>query len=149
MAVKWTELKTLTLNKLPVPAPWLVVLHDFSGHTHLRVEAEGSWQAQGSGLPVCSPDGLPSIAVPDAELVFDGCRFGALLGKVGGSSAAHFTPSERAAAVAADVPFALGSYCVIAVPDKVLGPLYVGFNAMWRPIEIDSLTVKISGATVP
>jgi hypothetical protein len=45
--------------------------------------------------------------------------------------------------------FAIGSHCVTSVPEKSIGPLFVGFNCLARPVNVVRLKIVIAGATVP
>jgi hypothetical protein len=45
--------------------------------------------------------------------------------------------------------FAIGSHCVTSVPEKSIGPLFVGFNCLARPVNVVRLKIVIAGATIP
>jgi hypothetical protein len=99
----------------------------------------------GERAPGPGPDGLPGLTLPEDQLIIKDCRFAALIGKIGGSSAIHFMPKEPAALIA-DQPFAVGSVCVLKVPTGTFGPLFLGFNAKARPVRIETLKATIWGA---
>jgi hypothetical protein len=146
MVINWTELKSYELANKSVDAPWLMVIESVGDATHLKIEAEGQWNAPGSVLPACGADGLAGIVLPDNQLILSGCRFGALIGKFGGSSAIHHTPAQPGVSPAADEAFAIGTFCLLKLPVDTLGPLFVGFNAISRPMQVAALKVKVSGA---
>jgi len=157
MVVKWSELTVYEKKKEEdVVAPWLMVLESVGDNTHLKIESEGEWRVLGSFLPACGPDGLAGLILPNDQLVVAGCRFGALIGKFGGSSAAHRTAQPDASAAdataqsdtstRADEPFATGAFCLLKLPTGVIGPLFIGFNTPSRPVRVTKLTVKVSGA---
>jgi len=130
---------------------WLAVCHDFRGATHLRVTAGGEW---GSQAPtVWGPDGDIASLGGGATLILAGAPLGALIGKVGGSSASlgptppPATGSPPPAALGQDQAFLIGGTCVFAVPAGARGPLFIGFNTIRRPLDIRTLTVLVEGAT--
>lgn len=145
MIVNWSELATFRKEGEEMAAPWLMALESLGDATHLKIEAEGDWKTAGSVLPACGPDGLASLTLPDAELIVPGCRFGALIGKLGGSSAIHHTPEQPGAALVADEPFAIGAFCILKLPQEMFGPLFISFNVRSRPVSVTALKVKISG----
>jgi hypothetical protein len=152
MAIEWKELKTYGISDREVSALWIAVLDTFEGQTHLQITAEGRWTAMGGSLAECGPDGLAGVPLIPERLIVADCPVGALIGKIGGSSAAATT----AAAVPANPPsiddgkaFAIGSHCLTSVPEKSIGPLFVGFNCLARPVKVVRLKVVVSGATVP
>jgi hypothetical protein len=145
MLDKWKLLATYSIPAKDVEAPWLMAVASFDDATHLKLEAIGKWEPAGSVLPPCDPDGLPGFKAADDRLVVRSCRFGALIGKVGGSSASHHTPDTSAATPAIGEPFGIGTVCILKLPDKAIGPLFVSFNAVDRPIKVTSLSVTIHG----
>lgn len=144
VAMTWTPLLVghPWINR-DVPVPWLMVLEDLVGlATYLRFRASGVWTTM-AGLPGCGPDGLVGQSFPDDRLIVPDCPVGALIGRIGGSSA-----TLKAAAPAADSgeskPFPIGCNAVIKLPDKVVGPLFIGFNILLRPIHVERLTLDIT-----
>ncbi|WP_027154886.1 hypothetical protein [Mesorhizobium sp. WSM2561] len=146
MIVNWSEVATYRKAGEEVTAPWLMALESLGDATHLKIEAEGEWKPAGSVLPACGPDGLASLTLPDTQLILPGCWFGALIGKLGGSSAIHHIPEPAAAALVADEPFAIGAFCMLKLPQDTFGPLFISFNVRSRPVSVTALKVKISGA---
>jgi hypothetical protein len=161
MNIEWCELIGCVMHDESVTAPWLMVLESVSDATHLKIEAEGEWKMEASVVPGCGPDGLAGFGLPGDQLVMAGCRYGALIGKIGGSSAAHRAPAQAAAAagaapgagqgagaVAVDEPFAIGAFCLHKLPGEPSGPLFIGFNTLWRPIGVKAMKLRIFGGRV-
>ena len=147
MAIQWIELTKLTIPAGEVLQPWTLAIETIGDATHLKLESVGEWKVQSSVLPYGGPDGLARPIMPDAELVLAKCPYCALIGKLGGSSAMHTPAADGAAGLVADQPFAIGRLCVMAVPSGVLGPLFVGFNAVLRPINVKTpVVLTVSGA---
>jgi len=116
-----------------------MALEQFGVATHLKFVVTGRWVAM-AGLDPCGPDGIYTSAVPDDRLMLAECAAGALIGRVGGSSA---TVKFAATASADSKPFAVGSYAVVKLPDAAVGPLFLGFNILGRPVRVESLNVEI------
>ena len=146
MVINWAELVVYDEANKDADAPWLMVLESVGDATHLRVQAEGTWNAIGSVLPACGPDGLAGLTLPDNQLVISGCRFCALIGKIGGGSAMHHAPVQPGTSLAADEPFAIGAFCLLKLPPDTFGPLFLGFNKLLQPIHIATRKVRVSGA---
>jgi hypothetical protein len=144
ISLTWTRLGTsaFTVAAGPVDAPWLVAHEDLIGAmTHLKLKARGAWTPL-AGLPECGPDGLMGQSFPEDRLLLKDCPLGALIGRIGGSSAT-LKVTEVAADSGEGKPFAIGCHAVIKLPDKVVGPLYLGFNVPVRPLVLKSLEVEI------
>jgi hypothetical protein len=142
----WKLLSTFKLGAESVVKPWFVALEDFGAATaYLKLKADGKWTPM-TGLSACGPDGLTGQSFDDNRLLVSDCAVGALIGRIGGSSA-----SLKAAAPAVDSgevkPFAVGTNAVLKLPTNVIGPLYLGFNILLRPVAVDSLTVDIFGSS--
>ena len=161
MNIQWSELIGVGIRDDDLVAPWLMVLESLDDSTHLKIEAEGDWKVEASVAPSCGPDGLPGFTLPGDQLVMAGCRYGALIGKIGGSSAAHRAPAQAAAAagaapgagqgagaVAVGEPFAIGAFCLHKLPGEPSGPLFIGFNTLWRPIGVKAMRLRIFGGRV-
>jgi hypothetical protein len=99
----------------------------------LRFSATGKWSVL-AGVE-CGPDGLPGFPLPYDKLLVPTAPPGALIGKLGGSTA-----DQKDGTI-----FTIGSFAVFAVPDKSSGPLYIGVNAIpGAPIsKLDELELKI------
>jgi len=144
----WTVLAAagnFTQQPGTVAAPWFPVMETLAGIPSLRIKATGSWNAIAGMLPGCGPDGVAGLVFDSTQLMLAGCPAGALLGKFGGSSASYVPPPAGSTAIAEGQPFAIGSYCVVKVPDNTLGPLFVGFNIVHRPVEVTAaLTLEFA-----
>jgi hypothetical protein len=145
--MEWTELTEFVLSDQDVSAPWLMTIESVGDSTHLKFQAEGQWKMSASVMPDCGPDGLPGLTLP-SDQIMAGCRYGALIGKLGGSSAGHVTPAQPGTTLAAEEPFPIGVMCLQRIPAGMGGPLFVGFNALWRPIRVKQLKLRILGTRV-
>ncbi len=160
MVIDWKELKTFEISNRDVSAPWIPVLEAFGAATHLQITAEGGWIAMGGSLAECGPDGLAGLPLIPERLIAADCPVGALIGKIGGSSAAATAATSAPVTAATSAPanppptdegkaFAIGSHCVTRVPEKSIGPLFVGFKCLARPVNVVRLKIVIAGATIP
>jgi hypothetical protein len=160
MNIEWCAIGVFTRNDETVVAPWLIALESLRDSTHLKIEAEGEWTMVASVIPGCGPDGLAGFGLPSDQLVLPSCRYGALIGKLGGSSAAHRAPpaanpagggapAPAAGTLATDEPFPIGATCLHKFPDGVSGPLFIGFNTLWRPIQVQTIKLRIFGGRLP
>jgi hypothetical protein len=125
---------------------WLFVLEGFGEANILRIKATGKWTPL-EGLPACGPDGLMSMNYPDTGLILSDCSVGALLGRIGGSSASIKAASADPAA-GETKPFPIGTSCIYRLPEKAIGPLFVGFNCLSRPVRIDTIDVSVETARI-
>ena len=142
-----TRAETLTLRDEAIKWPWCVAAPMLRDVTYLRITAAGSWIAAGEQLMPFPPDGHMGLPIHSDKLLLPDTPVGALIGRIGGSSASLvITPSATGDALLASQTFAIGSHCVIAVPERLLGPLFVGFNWKPRPIMVKELTVSVFGA---
>jgi len=150
----WTQI-TLDL-KVPedngvksIASPWLLALAVIDDCDHLRIEADGEWQLL-PGLDVkCGPDGRGDIPIADTGLILPACPPGALIGKIGGSSAAiEQRPDDADAAAVLPALFAIGKTCMVPLEKMPHGPLFIGINIALRPLTIDRIELKIFGATI-
>ena len=137
--IKFTSIATFSRANTDIVEPWLVALEEFGVATHLKFVVTGRWVAM-AGLEPCGPDGIYTSAVPDDRLMLTECAAGALIGRVGGSSA---TVKFPATATAESKPFAVGSRAVVKLPDAAVGPLFLGFNILVRPLKVVALDVEI------
>src|SRR5713226_9672888 len=67
----------------------------------------------------CTADGDPKAPLNPATCLFADAPPGALIGKIGGSTAGKTDGTKL---------FVVGSYCVIELEDKAKGPLYLTMN---------------------
>ncbi len=143
-SLTWTTLKTFTLPQQAVAVPWLMALENFGRVTnYLKLTAKGQWTPM-SGFAACGPDGLTGQTFPEDRLLVTDCPVGALIGRIGGSSASLKTPNPVVEA-GEGKPFPVGSFTILKLPDKAVGPLFLGFNVLFRPVDLTSLEVTIEG----
>lgn len=139
----------------PIIKPWLLVVPGMRDYTHLRIQAEGSWAQPNGPIGACGPDGLASIPAQSNALAVKDCGVGALIGKLGGSSASLTMPPASSGATPAPPPpslaegaaFAIGSHCIVALPPNFMGPLYISFNGLSRPVLVMALEIRVDGAS--
>ncbi len=144
-AVNWTELQTINITPGPIDWPWRVAVETLRDITYLQIESQGSWEAAGNHLKPFSPDGHVGLPIQSDRLILPDCPAGALIGRIGGSSATFATVAVGAAA-AESRPFAIGSHCLVPIPSGSVGPLFIGFNWMPRPLTINTLKIIIRGS---
>jgi hypothetical protein len=148
--IAWTELTRYQLAQGAaahrIDAPWIAVVHDLAEATLIRISATGTWSPL-AGLPQCQPDGLVGMSYPEAGLVITDCAVGALIGRVGGSSAS--LKAATADTTAGETkPFPIGKRCVLRLPQNALGPIFIGFNCLARPVNVVSIEVTFESAHV-
>lgn len=114
---------------------WNLVTNYVTGSRLLRFR----WlpqDAQGNPLPdkwnpgtnvLCGADGT-WITPAKTGLLSGGALYGALIGKIGGSSADVPDTSQPAAPYGSRRVFAVGSHCVISLGSTEGGPLYLTMN---------------------
>ena len=146
----WNELRTFEINQpTDFSAPWLMIVDALRDATYLQIKAAGEWS---QGDVDCGPDGVFGTSAQGPHPAMADCPVGALIGKIGGSSAgstpAAPTSGGDASASSEGKPFAIGVHCVIAVPAKSLGPLFISFNNLPRPVRVRHLRITVSGATL-
>jgi len=135
--VTWTPIPTQAVQPGPITVPWLQLVDTIRGATHLMIRATGSWTALPGLLAPCEPDGLAGLILPADRVVLPDAPPGALIGRIGGSSAG----------LKADGAFVIGSSCVVAVPTGSIGPLFVSFNITGRPVQVANIQIEVNGAT--
>jgi hypothetical protein len=157
-ANSWIEMsypdakKQFRLVNEDAPTPWIRVCEAWTstGVKHLQITAEGRWKQE--QILECQPDGLQKQPFPTDKLPVVDCPVGALIGKFGGSSSSLGPASALPGTPPSPLPegkaFAIGSYCLVAVPANSLGPLFVSFNLPLNssPVHIDELTITVKGA---
>lgn len=131
-------------------SPWLVALKTIEDCDHLRIEAYGEWELLPGQDLHSGPDGRGDIPFAGDALILPTCPAGALIGRIGGSSASSDKISEGTEAKdgAPPIVFAIGSTCMIPLKELPHGPLFVGVNIRPRPIKIARLELKIFGTTL-
>lgn len=126
----WRKLKDV---KVPDPqdAAWTPALDYLIPKRLYRLhvkETANSWKLDGM-TTTCTVDGTDLGAARSGDPIYRDSPFGALVGKVGGSTADH-----------TGVIFGVGRYCVYQVSEEAkAGPLYLGVN------DLSVLMSKVSG----
>jgi hypothetical protein len=118
--------------------PWHRVTDAIRGPTHLRIAATGDWTAIPDVLAACGPNGLAGLSLPADQVVLPDAPPGALIGRLGGSSAS----------LKVDGAFPIGLDCVVELPANSVGPLFVSFNIVARPVDVTRFTIQVSTATI-
>jgi hypothetical protein len=118
--------------------PWHRVTEVIRGPTHLQLSAKGSWTAIPDVLIACGPNGFAGFSLPPDQVVLPDAPPGALIGRFGGSSAS----------LKADGAFPIGLDCVVQLPANSVGPLFVSFNIVARPVDVASFAIEVSTATI-
>ncbi len=137
--MNWVELTSIAQIPVgPFKKPWHKVADISLGVTHLLLRAGGTWSAIPRVLAACDPNGHAGLILPGDRVVLVDAPPGALLGRIGGSSA-NLKP---------DGVFAIGTDCVVQVPANSVGPLFVSFNITSRPVDVEAFTISVSSATL-
>jgi hypothetical protein len=138
--MNWSEVK----DDIKVPAKpkgvWTWAFDYAKGPALIAIEAkEGTWSY--SGAKQCGPDGDLNALVGTANLILPGAPLGALIIKIGGSTAGVSDGLVRVA----------GSKAIIAIDEKTSGPIFLTINDELTGLADNSgeLTVKLSIAPLP
>ena len=115
----WKPLTLVTNTVRAKPDGLWTLVHEYmEGPVKLKLTASGQWYfAPGRS---CGPDGLRDVGYGDT-LLLGSAPLGALIAKVGGSSAEKPDAGKQ-------VIFAVGQTCVIQLDDKAKGPLFLSMN---------------------
>jgi hypothetical protein len=134
----WQPITTIEETDLQISYPWQFVTEIVGDWKILELLAKGEWDCLGDAVKPCGADGHPDLFFPEARLILPACAPGTLIGKFGGSAAARTGDSTA---------FAIGSQCVIAMPDKKSAQLLIGVNgALPRArLTLQTLRLEISG----
>ena len=84
------------------------------------------------------PQRFCGLSLPPDRVVLPDAPPGALIGRLGGSSAS----------LKADGAFPIGLDCVVQLPANSVGPLFVSFNVVARPVDVANFTIEVSTATI-
>jgi len=152
--ITWREVKRVDVNMTP-GALWRLALEYVQGPRLLRLRVLNSkgepvlngepglnkdgkakvdpagkvdWPTWGLADSICSPDGNPRNPPKDTLLLCSRAPQGALIGKLGGSSADHPDTAPNSQPYGTRKVFAVGTYCVIAVAKDDSGPLFLTRN---------------------
>ena len=133
MEPSWQKLAVVKVNA--TTGPWSVGRVYVPGSRLLRFPVvdkdDQDKSASTSWSPVkginCGPDGAISTPVK-SSLLTNGALYGALIGKLGGSSADVPDSSQPTTPYANKRVFAVGSHCIISISSTEGGPLYFTMN---------------------
>jgi hypothetical protein len=146
LTLNWSEIKKINQPAQDVVAAWLVALEELDPAVKfLRFTAIGKWTAM-PGLSACGPDGLIGQSIPEDRLILSDCSVGALIGRIGGSSATLKGPATPAEG-GETKPFPIGCHAVVKLPENTTGPIFFGFNILVRPLKLESLELTILGGS--
>jgi hypothetical protein len=134
----WQPITTIDGENLQIIYPWQFATEIVGEWKLLRLAASGEWDCLGDAVKPCGPDGHPQLFFPDTRLILPPAAPGTLIGKFGGSAAARTGDSAA---------FAIGTQCVIAMPDKKLAQLFIGINGAVPSVQLTLrvLRIEISG----
>lgn len=132
MLDEWKLIRQWDLGGDPLDFPWHFVLDLTPDWTALRFRAEGRWTCFGRSDP-CGPDGYPELKLDGGRLVDATSPAGALIGKLGGSSAAR---------LADDVVFPIGSQCIKPLV-KTRTILFIGLNGVGLAANLTMVGLKL------
>jgi len=85
--VTWTPIAIQPVQAGAIHVPWLKLVDTIRSATHLMITATGGWNALPGLLAPCEPDGLAGLVLPAERVVLPDAPPGALIGRIGGSSA--------------------------------------------------------------
>jgi len=123
----WRSVTTVEVPDQPGRL-WTVAVEYVTPGRLYRLSVKGSdkgeqkWKPDGS--EPCTADGDPSLS-RNAGVPIPDARIGALIGRIGGSTADSAGPQDRA------LLFSIGRQCVIQAPDAStlkIGSLFLGIN---------------------
>jgi hypothetical protein len=131
----WQPIVTFNNSNVDLPAVWFKVADHVSAGKVLKFSATGQWSFLPDLGKKCGPDGFLGFPLPYEKLLVPTTPLGALIGKLGGSTA-----DQKDGTL-----FTIGSFTVVVAPDKS-GPLYIGINAApGAPISrLDQLRLDVS-----
>jgi hypothetical protein len=136
----WEPIFVLHKRPLQLTYPWHFVCEITGDWTLLRLTADGEWSCLGDAVRPCGTNGHVDLPLQQDHLLISASAPGALIGKFGGSIASRTDGS----------PFAIGSQCFVAAPDKKSAQLYIGINgAVPRASQLTWLALEICGVVDP
>ncbi len=150
MAVNWANLGELKRNATDFTEPWWLIGDAIEGVNTLKITAKGEWELPVAGAAItCGPNGAPGLPIIAESRLLATFAAGALVGKLGGSTAGVDLSAAAAAADGKASPspiFPIGETCLRPLPEHDHGPLFISFNFTSRPIRIKTLEVILWGA---
>ena len=137
MAIDTTTSVTVDVRARP-NGVWTLVEELFDAGTVLVISASNDqcWSYADAVSAQCGPDGDPHALLSREKCIFPDAPVGALIGKIGGSTAGDKVGTM----------FVAGSFCVFRVPDGG-GPLFLTINDESGGLENNSGTLKVTVAT--
>lgn len=115
----WELVQSIGPADLALSLPWHFLCDIGDAYTLLCLRAEGEWDCLGRAVRPCGPDGHAGLFLADSRLLVTSSPPGALVGKFGGSTAGRETSSSA---------FAIGSRCIVPMPEKRPVPLFIAVN---------------------
>jgi hypothetical protein len=129
--MEWTHVLRVTVPAKPAGL-WTVAVEYLESWQRLRITAEGSWDVGGV---TSGPDGSRISAIDRARCLVDKAPAGALIGKLGGSTAGMSDGHL----------FVVGSSCVLQPTDDTpkSGPLYLTINDTVEGFEDNAGSIEV------
>jgi hypothetical protein len=136
-SISWDVVESALEIQAKPEGLWTVAIEALGGVTKLRIRATGKWSYSQDAAAECGPDGDRTSYLPAAKGINPKAPIGALIGKIGGSTAD----------VEGTRNFVVGSHYVFeAAPGEILaGSLYLTINDLGSGYLDNSgrLTTKI------
>ncbi len=117
----WTHIGDYDIPAKPAGGLWTLVHEHFEGPCRLKitVSPEQTWRFADEAEAQCGPDGNPVSHLPGSLCLNTNAPIGALVGKIGGSTA------DKTGVV----DFVAGGFCVVVLDDATKsGPLFLTIN---------------------
>lgn len=119
----WRPVRTLDVPE-QAGLQWTPVLDLVTPGKILKVEVavNATWTPDGFTAP-CGADGDSSGSIQRDNLMVPNAPLGALIGRIGGSTADQTADVNRNMLL-----FSVGRFCVLQIPDTAKGSLFLGVN---------------------
>jgi hypothetical protein len=160
--ITWREVKRVDVQMNAGPL-WRLALEFVQGPRLLRIRvlnskgnpvlnADGKpemnagaadWPTWGKAGSICRPDGAPANPPRNVLLLCSQAPYGALIGKLGGSSADNPDTTPSSPPYGTKKVFAVGTYCVIAMTKDDSGPLFLTRNESLDAFKDDMGELKV------
>jgi hypothetical protein len=139
ITMQWSEVKNVVVPAKPTGA-WTWAVDYVKGPARILIEAQGQW-AYSPGRPGCGPDGDLEALLGASHTLLPAAPAGALLAKIGGSTAGVNDGSVRVA----------GSKAYFEIDAATSGPIFLTINDEPGGMSDNSgaLQVTISVAALP
>lgn len=134
----WSETKDVVIKARP-EGIWTWAFDYVKGPVMIKIQASGAWSY--SAAKQCGPDGDLNVLMSSAKALLPGAPIGALILKVGGSTAGTTDGTVKVA----------GSGALVEIPDTVSGPIFLTINDELTGLADNhgELKVTISIAPLP